>query len=301
MTRRGTGIFICFILLQSVIYGIGNPLTKVAYESITPLWLLAVRYGMALVLLALLFGRRIVVCLRRTDWRLWLPSGFCCAGAFVAINIALSLTEATSVGFLMSLSVLFAPILSAVYLRRPYDRRSLPIQLVLVVGLFLLCCNGGAFSFGAGEALSLFAALCLAGILVFGERAMTEMDAVSFTAPQMAITFVVSLVGALLFEPTTGLTGSQPEAWLVAVYLAVVCSVGGNLLQNSAVLHLSASTVSMLQCTQPILTAAASFFMLGEVLSGLGFVGAVVIVAGLLLDGWLHRDRSGDDAPAASQ
>ena len=202
MTRRGTGFFICFILLQSVIYGIGNPLTKVAYESITPLWLLAVRYGMALILLALLFGRRIVACLRRTDWRLWLPSGFCCAGAFVAINVALSLTEATSVGFLMSLSVLFAPILSAVYLRRPYDRRSLPIQLVLVVGLFLLCCNGGAFSFGAGEALSLFAALCLAGILVFGERAMAEMDAVSFTAPQMAITFVVSLVGALLWAAT---------------------------------------------------------------------------------------------------
>ena len=28
---------VSFILLQSVIYGFGNPLTKIAYESITPL------------------------------------------------------------------------------------------------------------------------------------------------------------------------------------------------------------------------------------------------------------------------
>ena len=28
--------YILFILLQSLVYGIGNPITKVAYESITP-------------------------------------------------------------------------------------------------------------------------------------------------------------------------------------------------------------------------------------------------------------------------
>ena len=29
--------YVCFILLQSLIYGIGNPLTKIAYQSISPL------------------------------------------------------------------------------------------------------------------------------------------------------------------------------------------------------------------------------------------------------------------------
>ncbi|MDF2891619.1 MAG: permease of the drug/metabolite transporter superfamily, partial [Clostridia bacterium] len=28
--------YVSYIMLQSVIYGVGNPLTKVAYESITP-------------------------------------------------------------------------------------------------------------------------------------------------------------------------------------------------------------------------------------------------------------------------
>ena len=37
-------LYISFILIQSLVYGIGNPLTKVAYHSISPLWLLAARY-----------------------------------------------------------------------------------------------------------------------------------------------------------------------------------------------------------------------------------------------------------------
>ena len=48
---------VSFILLQSVIYGFGNPLTKIAYESITPLWCLTLRFSLAFVLFAVLFGK----------------------------------------------------------------------------------------------------------------------------------------------------------------------------------------------------------------------------------------------------
>lgn len=40
-------IYVIFILIQSIVYGIGNPITKIAYQSITPLWLLAIRFTMA--------------------------------------------------------------------------------------------------------------------------------------------------------------------------------------------------------------------------------------------------------------
>jgi drug/metabolite transporter (DMT)-like permease len=41
-------VYILMIVLQSVIYGIGNPITKIAYESITPFWGLAFRFTFAL-------------------------------------------------------------------------------------------------------------------------------------------------------------------------------------------------------------------------------------------------------------
>ena len=144
-THSGKALYISFILIQSLVYGIGNPLTKVAYHSITPLWLLAARFSLAFLLFALFFGRRLFSQLRKVSWTLWLPSALCCAGAYISCNLALDLTAATNVGFIMSLPVLFAPLLFSLVFRHPYAWRHLPVQLVTIVGLFLLCCNTGAF------------------------------------------------------------------------------------------------------------------------------------------------------------
>ena len=184
----------------------------------------------------------------------------------------------------MSLPVLFAPLLFALVFRRPYAWRHLPVQLVTIVGLFLLCCNTGSFSFGPGEALALLDALCLAGVLVFGEKAIAQMDVLSVTGVQIGVTMILSLAGALIFDHTSVLAVAKPEAWLVVLYLAGVCTIAAYLLQNKAVEHLSASTVSMLQCTQPILTALVAYFLLGETLNGLGLLGAGLILICLLID-----------------
>ena len=248
-------IYVIFILIQSLVYGIGNPITKIAYQSVTPLWLLTIRFTMASAVLLLFCGKHIFSAAKKAGVRLWLPSALCCAGAYISCNISLSMTSATNVGFIMSLPVLFAPALSAVITKSRYELSHLPLQLLTIAGLFLLCCNGGVFSFGPGEALALLDALFLAGQLVFGEKAMREMDVLSVTSLQVLTTMAVSVIGALLFDDISVLPGIQPAAYLVAAYHAMICTIAAYLLQNTAVRHLSAPAVSMLQCTQPIMTA----------------------------------------------
>ena len=127
-------LYISFILIQSLVYGIGNPLTKVAYHSISPLWLLAARFSLAFLLFALLWGKRLLAAARQVSWTLWMPSALCCAGAYISCNLALDLTAATNVGFIMSLPVLFAPILFSLVFHRPYSYKRLPLQLVTILG-----------------------------------------------------------------------------------------------------------------------------------------------------------------------
>ena len=110
-------IYVLFILLQSLVYGIGNPITKIAYDSISPLWLLATRFCLAFAVIMLLFGKTVVSDLKKTSWKLWLPSSLCCAGAYISCNIALNMTTATNVGFIDTLPVLFAPILTVLFMR----------------------------------------------------------------------------------------------------------------------------------------------------------------------------------------
>lgn len=278
------GKYALFILGQSILYGFGNPLTKVAYESITPFWLLVTRYTAASLMLLLILRGRVFSELRRVSRKLWLPPALCCAGAYITCNLALNMTSATNVGFLISLPVLFTPFVAMAVLRERYELRRLPVQILLAVGLFMLCCGESGFSFGPGEVLGLIDALCLAGSLVFGEKALRELDGTVLTAAQAFVTLLLSLVGAVCFEDFSVLPGVQIEAWGVVLYLGLGCTVAAFMLQNHAVAHLSASTVSMLQCTQPILTAVISFLLLRERLSAVALAGAALIVAALLYD-----------------
>ncbi|MFQ8601039.1 MAG: EamA family transporter [Oscillospiraceae bacterium] len=66
------------------------------------------------------------------------------------------------------------------------------------------------------------------------------------------------------------------------------------MLQNLALRRIPANTVSLLLCTEPIFTAAAAALLLGEALSGRGWLGAGMILASLLLASWLQlREERG--------
>ena len=75
----GTLPYTLLILLQSVLYGFGNPLSKIGFESITVLWCLGIRFSGAAALL-LLFGRRTVRTLRAAPLKAWLPVQPCHGG-----------------------------------------------------------------------------------------------------------------------------------------------------------------------------------------------------------------------------
>ena len=128
MINNSHNKYIIFILLQSFLYGLGNPLTKIAFASITPLWCLAFRFGLAFSLFAIFFATRLRKQLQVLSASQYLPAGLCMASAYISCNLALEGTTATNVGFIMSLSVIFAPLLSIIVLQRPYKLSHLPIQ-----------------------------------------------------------------------------------------------------------------------------------------------------------------------------
>ena len=134
--------FCLLILLQNLLYGIGDPLSKSAYEAMSVYSLLSVRYLIALLAFLLLGRGRIFRELRTCDPRIWLLPSLCIAGCYILNNVALALTDATSVAFLRSLTTVLTPLLAFVVLRTRFRLIHIPIQAFIVLGLYLLC--GGA-------------------------------------------------------------------------------------------------------------------------------------------------------------
>lgn len=67
------------VVVQTVIFGLGNVITKFAYESVTPLWCMVLCFGLALVMFALAFGPRMVRELRGGKLADWTPAAACLA------------------------------------------------------------------------------------------------------------------------------------------------------------------------------------------------------------------------------
>ncbi|MFV0362935.1 MAG: DMT family transporter [Suipraeoptans sp.] len=271
------------ILLQSLVYGFGNPLTKVAYESTTPFILLAIRFTLAFFIFMLFFGKRIITHIKEIKFREFFMPSICMALAYISCNVALSLTSATNVGFMMSLSVIIAPILSVPILKRKYNKRQLPIQLLVLIGVFLLHYNGEKININNGDIISLFMAMFLAASLVYGEKSVRKSDPIVVSSMQSGMTAILSIVCVLVFDDFTVVSNVEPSAWMVIIYLAIFCTCLAYFFQNKALVKLKSSTVAMLQCTQPILTAGASFLILGETMGVSAFIGGIIILSCILL------------------
>lgn len=268
-----------FILLQSTLYGFGDPISKAAYEVVPLYSLLSARYTIAFVFLMVIFGKRVVRGLKACSVKDWLLPSLCIAGGYIATNIAIVLTTATATAFLRSLSTVMTPLLALVVFRKRFNRKHIPVLLLVVVGLYLLCGRGGLTGFGIGEIFGLLSALLLAGSLVFGEKALDKVDPVALTTVQTAMSVVLTTLCAFLLEGGVHLETAGTTEWLIIVYLAILCTVAGYLLQNAALRSISSRVVALLQCTGPVMTAFFSFLILGERLSLAGLLGAGILLA----------------------
>lgn len=266
------------ILLQSALYGFGDPISKSAFDVMPVYSLLSIRYLLALAVLLLFAGKRIGAGLRSASPRDWLLPSLCMGGGYLTNNVALGMTAATSVAFLRSLSTVMTPLLALVIYRRRLHWKHIPVQLLVVVGLYLLCGLGGLSVFGLGEVFALLSALLMAGALVFGEKALDRVDPMTLTACQTAVSALMATVCAPVLNGGWHLELITPQIGGIIFYLAVCCTVAGYALQNAALGKIPSRTVAVLQCFCPVMTAGFSFVLLGERLSAAGVAGAVIIL-----------------------
>ena len=99
------------IVLQCIVYGFGDPISKIAFDVVPVYAMMTVRYAIAFAVCFLLFHKRIIKTVKTVPLRVWLLPGMCIGLSYLLNNVALSMTEATSVAFLRSMAVIITPAL----------------------------------------------------------------------------------------------------------------------------------------------------------------------------------------------
>ena len=277
--------YIAMIVLQSILYGAMDVISKLVYHIMPVYSFLFLRYVLAAAIMLLIWHETILRELKAANIRDYIVPSLCMSCAFIFSNLALQVTTATNVSFLRSMSAILVPVLLLVFFRQKYRRKDILVQILMIIGLYLLCIKGGFHGIGLGEILALIAALLVAGSLVFGETTLQSISAISLSFVQTFLSIFVCGMMCVVTDSTSYFACALDWKIILALlYAAIACTIGGYILQNIALKHISSKIIGMVQCLYPVATAAIAFFVLDERLTLLGALGAAVIIIAVLLE-----------------
>lgn len=310
-THRGRGTTL--ILLSSVCFGSSGTIAKPAMlAGLSPEQVAAARIGLAAVVLvvgiALVRPRSLRV--RRAEWPVLLGYGLLgVAGVqlcyFVSVN-------RLPVGIAILLEFT-SPVLIALWTR--FVRRiRLPRPMWLGITLAML---GLALVAQVWEGLSLDAvgflaglggAVCSASYFLLGEHGATTRDPLGLVTWGM----VVGAVTVCAISPPWTLPGAllgtsvdfgpwRPPVWVLLVSLTLLATVFAYALGTTALRHLPAAVASVVGLLEPIVATATAWALLGEALSWVQLVGAVVLLSGAAVVQIVHSRQTDHVQPGVGQ
>lgn len=271
------------LLLIAAIWGVGFYFQKTAMAHVGPFLFLFARAtiaALALVPLALYEASRLRTALPRPVLTSGLLAGLAFFVAGTLQQHGMITATVTNTGFLTALYVILTPLLAwAVWRRRPTAYVA-PAVALAFIGTWLL--GGGTLSgFSTGDALIGMSALFWAAHLLLTGVAATHNRPFAFAAIQLLVVATCAGPAAAALEPITieGLRRALPAILFVAWMGSGVCLI----VLVIAMRYTPPTEAAILISTEILFAAAAGAQLLGERLGAIGWFGAAMILAAMLL------------------
>jgi drug/metabolite transporter (DMT)-like permease len=281
------------LLTTTFFWGVTFTVVKQAVESVDVFVFLTQRFALAFILILPISAIRG----KRPDMRtvrLGCLLGLFLFGAYAFQTVALQYTSASNTGFLTGLNVVMVPVISSLMLRHRIPGMVKIAVALSVVGLFLLCGNG-AWNFTVGDTLAAICALCVSLHLIFTGEFVRTSNYYWLTAVQLGVVALSSLAFAFV-------RGKQVLVWhphLLGTLLicSLVATVFAFLVQTSMQRFISHTNTALIFCTEPVFAAAYAWFAISERLGPYGLIGALLILAGMvvsILPGQGQEEKNGN-------
>ncbi|MDD5337612.1 MAG: DMT family transporter [Candidatus ainarchaeum sp.] len=268
---------IALLLAAAIMWGFSFPALKYALSAYDTFPIIAFRFTIASVLLAIpvvLARHRIT----RREMTLGIAAGVILFYSFATqVYGQITISPATS-AFITGLYIVIVPIGGALLGKKMPANKIAFCVLLAVLGLWLL--TGASFSLGIGEILTLLSAVGFAAHILLLSRS-SECDSNAFTLVQMAVAGALSWI-ALPFAG--GLPRTYPfEPLLAILYLGIFASALAYWFQTIAQKRVAPSSTALIFICEPVFAAISSVFFFQEYLSPLKLIGGGIILFAMYL------------------
>lgn len=278
MSKTKASLLLIFVFMAR---GTSFLFSKTLMADLSPMSILAVRFIMSFIVLAVLFYKKLVEadnrCIRH-GMMLGVLYSICMA--FEMYGLRLVDTGVSSL--IENMAIVLVPLYVAALTRSLPKAKTMICAVIAVIGVGFLSTdqikNGGS---GLGIFLVLMAAVTYAVCILYTESVSHASDPVSIGIIQLGTMGLISLVASLF---TGGLamprTGSQ---WIMMLILVLLCSCFGFAFQPLGQKYLQAENAAVLTVVNPLTASILGIMAAGERLTVLKYLGYVIIISALLL------------------
>lgn len=273
-------------LLTIVVWSSTFVFLKRLLTIFNPLDILILRFTLSFIALKLAQPKRVKVPWK--DELLFVAAGLTGVTIYYTLEaLALSYTQASNVGVLVSISPFFTALLHRIFNQYKLSKTFVPGFIVSFIGLVIISFNGriNLNLNPLGDVLALTAALGWSLYGLITPKFLQKGYPVPFVTRKIFFYGAIGMLPFSLimnFKPNFALL-LQPENLLPFLYLALVSSCGGFVIWNFAVKHLGAVTTNLYIYLVPVLSVVFSAIFLHEKITALSILGSFLVLLGLAI------------------
>ena len=236
---------------------------------------LAVRFALAGVTLAPIYGRR----LTRRSLLVGGGIGVVLAAGYLFQTTGLLYTTPTNSGLITGLFVVFAPLADRLFFGASASRQVVVAVVLSLLGMVLLA-GGGPNGVNLGDVLTLFCAVALGLHIALLSRYAADHDAGALTLAQILAMAILFLVVWPFFDPVTP---PPPEVWVALLVTGLLASAGAFLVQTTVQQRIPAARTAIILTMEPVFAAVFGFWLAGDRLVAVQILGAALILSALVI------------------
>ncbi len=222
-------------------------------------------------------------CMPKSEKKQALIGGVLC-GTFLAIATALqqaglSETSAGKAGFITALYIVIVPVLG-IFLRKKVHVSIWISVIIAVAGLYFLCVKG-SMSIKNSDVLVILCAFMFAIQILLIDHFVSKVDGIVLSFVQFVTTFVLSLIGMLVFEDFD--INAIIECIFPILYVGIFSSAVAYTLQILAQKNSNPTVISLLLSLESVFSVIAGAVILGDKLSAREYIGCALMFAAVVL------------------
>jgi len=267
------------LIITAIIWGSGFVASAVSLEYYTPYQILAGRFVIGVLILAIVFHKRLKVIKKSTLIKGSILGVFLYI-AFVLQTVGLQYTTPSKNAFLTAVNVVIVPFIGFLIYKKKIDIYELGGAFMAMIGVAVLSLKFSS-EINIGDLLTLCCAVGFAFHIFYTAKFVKDEDPVQLTIVQMTVAAVIGFVVVVFKGETTFST--ETEGLLPLLYLAVFSTTIAFLLQTVAQKYITETKAAIILSTESFWGMAFSVLILSEVMTGKMAIGAILILGAIVI------------------